>query len=564
MTDRMYRLTTLKEVQESLNPDELVAVDAETHNYDTGGFYGNIELVQFFQRDWPEVLLVRRPDIYHLAAVLQKQPFFGHNIHYDISTIQDQSDTTFVPDQFEDTLYASRLHFFHKENFSLDSVLEYVLGYEPYKAAGLDKKVLQKSNWSQLLTEDQLMYAALDVYHMFAVWDRVQEQTNAFSYKLDMLFTRECLAFQRNGMPVDSLRLQQQFQKNDNDIKEMDMPINVNSWQQVRPYIGEDESDALALATFAIRGNERAGNVNKTRKLIKQNSFLRKFDEDLGRIYGKFIPSARSGRCTSKDQNLQQLPRKTKGVFGVTEDSGRILTYSDYSQLELRGACAITNEAKMETLFRSGEDLHGYTAHMLFGENYTKEQRQIAKTCNFNLLYGGGHNMLGSILIKDASILLPEFELKDIKRKWQKLWPTLVSWQQTGISAWRNKQPWQTPLGRKYVGKMMTDQLNIQVQGFGAEVAKLATHYMMPRVREIDSDIKLCDFIHDSWIFENDDDESLCLELSTIVAESMQEAWVEASRSVKIKDLPMPVDVFSGPNWGDIEAGKFKYEYKAQ
>jgi len=72
----------------------------------------------------------------------------------------------------------------------------------------------------------------------------------------------------------------------------------------------------------------------------------------------------------------------------------------------------------------------------------------------------------------------------------------------------------------------------------------------------------LCDFIHDSWIFEHEDDESLCLELSTIVAESMQESWFEASRSVKIKDLPMPVEVYSGYNWGDIEAGKYKYEYK--
>ena len=33
----------------------------------------------------------------------------------------------------------------------------------------------------------------------------------------------------------------------------------------------------------------------------------------------------------------------------------------------------------------------------------------------------------------------------------------------------------------------------------------------------------------------------------------MQLAWFEMSKLFKIKDLPMPVDVSVGFNWGDIE-----------
>jgi len=558
----LYKIKTLDELSIAIDSNQILAVDLETD-----GFYGPICVAQLYQQHWDEVVLVHKPNPLHLATILGDTHIVGHNIHYDISTIQAQTGTAWQPKQFDDTFFAARLHYFAKDSFSLDNVLYYVLGYDPYEQFGLDKKELQKSDWTGLLTEDQMNYAALDVLHMFEVIDIVGDKFEDFSYKLDIAFTTHCLNFQCNGLAVDQEKLQAQFQRNTATLKEMAMPININSWKQVRPYIGEDESDALALSRFTLEGNERAANVNKARKLTKENSFLKKFDTQDGRIYGKFLPSARSGRCTSKDQNLQQLPRKTKGVFGVTEDSGRTLVYADFAQLELRGACVITNESRMEALFRSGEDLHAYTAKMLFGEDYTKEQRQIAKTCNFNLLYGGGHNMLGSILVQTAGLLLPEHELRHTKRKWQKLWPTLVAWQGRGINAWKNGVVWQTPLGRKYKGKMMTDQLNIQVQGFGAEVAKLATHYMMPNINILNESSKheparVVNFIHDSWIIECDNDPAVYKQVAIILAEAMQEAWTEACKSVVIKDLPMPVDVFVGRNWGDIEAGKFDYEYK--
>jgi len=538
----MYAFTTLEDVMSSTNIKQPIAFDTETD-----GFYGQIEVAQFYQPHWPEVKLVRKPEPYTLANFIKEVTPIGHNLHYDFSVLQTQTGANWLPGEFIDTFYLSRLYYYTKEKFTLDDVLSYVLGYDPYEQAGLSKKDLQKSSWSGLLSPAQEMYAALDVFHMFEVLDKLSEMQDDFSYKLDILFTRYCLEFQQNGMPVLAEELQNRYRSNLARIDELALPINVNSWQQVRPYIGESESDGLALATFALQGNERAAQVNEVRKLIKQNSFLTKFDVASGRIYGRFKPSARSGRCTCGDQNLQQIPRKTKDVFGVEPDSGRSLIYSDYSQLELRGGCAITGELRMEELFRSGEDLHQYTADMI------KASRQVAKTANFNLLYGGSHGMLGSILIKDAGLLVPEAELAMIKKKWQNLWTGIYAWQQRGIAAWRKKQPWQTPLGRRYVGKLMTDHLNIQVQGFGAEVAKLATHYMMPALRGLPGDIKVCNFVHDSWVLECDNDRSVHEQVARVMSEAMQEAWFECCRSTKIKDLPMPVDVYAGFNWGKIE-----------
>ena len=130
------------------------------------------------------------------------------------------------------------------------------------------KSELQKSKWTNELTEKQLLYGAIDVIHLLDIFEMTKGMLEAFNYKLDILFTRYCLDFQWNGMPVLEEALQQRFADNKTAIEEMNMPINVNSWQQVRPYIGEDESDALALTTFKLKGNKRAGDVLKTRKII--------------------------------------------------------------------------------------------------------------------------------------------------------------------------------------------------------------------------------------------------------------------------------------------------------
>ncbi len=437
------------------------------------------------------------------------------------------------------------------------------LGYNPYAKQGFDKKNLQKAKWTGELTENQLIYAATDVYYLPQVWHTVKHMRTDDNYKLDKLTLNHCFEFQNVGMPVDERKRMILHLQTQQIIDAIACPVNVNSWKQVRPYIGETESDGLALATFASQGNERAGEVLKARKATKLNSFLvKKFDTPDNRIYGKFAPSARSGRLTCKDQNLQQLPRASKGIFGFDEDDPRVLVYADFSQLELRVACAVIGDRKMEELFRAGEDLHAYTAHFMFGDTVTKEQRTVAKACNFNLLYGGSADMLGNILLKDYGMVFTERQLTVFKSKWLRLWKDIARWQKLSILDWRKGRTGATPLGRRYKGKLMTDHMNIQVQGGGADVAKLALHKIVPQIKEL-PDVKLCDFIHDSYIVETPDVAETYEQTAEIVGLAMKTSWETMSQFFKIKDLPNPVNVYVGKNWGDIEEEKnIIYEVK--
>ena len=603
-----YTLTTLAEVQSAVNVDEHLFVDTETDK-----LYGTVRLAQFYQVGWDSVLMVERPEIYSLTAFLGTTRNVAHNIHYEVTVCQQNTDTRFIPDRMEDTFLLARLAFPEKEKFSLDEVMGYCLGTDPYKQQGLKKSELQKSNWSQAkLSEDQLLYAAADVYYLPAVLDKVIKCNQDFSYKLDMLTLVYCLDFQWNGVPLHKSRFFEKYDEVSNNVNTWmeQCPVNVNSWKQVREWLQVDRSGDLDLAEFELDPNypdrermcyfgnvgmklhEAAGLIRKIRKERKKLSFLDKFEATVkdGSIYGKFKPSARSGRLTSDDQNLQQLPRSLKCVFGVEEDQGEILLYSDYAQIELRHICAITECRTMEKLFREGLDLHTYTADMIFGDlqsiidnrvlelhSETEEQcleeakkiykrnRQISKTCNFSLLYGGGITMFIGILIQTANLVISEVEANKTRAKWRNLWREIYAWQERGIAAWRKGRLGSTPAGRKYSAKMMTDQLNIENQGGAADVNKLAMHYLVPKLRayneEHGTSYRIANNIHDSFILRGEDQPEHYKAVGEIMAREMQRAWFECSKLLKIKDLPMPVQVIAGYNWGDIETDDFEHPW---
>lgn len=559
----IYKKVTMAELEAATNFKLKVATDSETK-----GLYGQIRLLQVYQRDWDQVLLVENPNHLEVVAYMSKVHSLWHNAHYDFTTTAPR----WFPEKFSDTFLLSRLAEPQYQEYSLDACLERTLGYDPYLKAGLNKKVLQKSDWSKpVLTEDQLLYAALDVYHMFELYDRVCHAEDEQSYKLDISTLKSCLDFQWNGMPVQQHRIVEEYNSVIKKLKNIpwqtkgvrwtythgahsiQMPFNPRSHVQVRETLGLESTAKQVLAEQAVaHGNKEAKNVMDARSYMKLIGFLEKYEiNDI--LLGKFKPSARSGRLTSDDENLQQIPRALKTVFGTTDD--RVLIYSDYAQLELRTICAIIGVSVMEQLFRDGKDLHGYVASILFGEDYTKDDRQVTKTYNFNLLYGGSVGMVLSILLT-YGMFVEHRKATRHKTKWLNLFKEINKWQQECISKWKKGKLNSTPFGRAYKAKLMTDFMNIMNQGAGAEVAKLALHYFKPWLDENYPDVKICNFIHDSFILDAPNDPAVYEPVAIKLAECMQEAWFQMSKLYKIKDLPMPVDVKVGHNWGDLEADK--------
>ena len=108
-----------------------------------------------------------------------------------------------------------------------------------------------------------------------------------------------------------------------------------------------------------------------------------------------------TGRLSCAAYNAQKamgvsfhtLPRDTKNnirsLFKAPGDWAFIA--ADYAAMELRVLSHIAKEGNMQLAFNQGADLHSYTARLLFNkENISKEERQIAKTVSFLIVYGGG------------------------------------------------------------------------------------------------------------------------------------------------------------------------------
>lgn len=563
-----WKFASIMELIEIVDKDQPLFFDSETV-----GFYGKIRLAQFYQKGWDQAIVVEWPNPYDLTRLLNMCIVVAHNIHYDITTIQIQMGRiVWMPERMHCTFMLGRLHFYKEDSFSLDNIISYVLGFNPYP----NKKEMQGSEWNvPVLSDEQLTYASSDVIYLSQVWDVVEYMQADINYKLDMYTIRYCLDFQNNGMPVDQEKMNEKYVENMKRIEEIGLQINCNSPKQVRAYINSNMSDDKGLAVLISQGNKRAEEVRETRKLTKNNSFLNKFMATMVdmNIFGLFKLSPRSGRLSSSDQNLQQIPRSLKKIFGVPEDGDEVIMFSDFAQIQLRGVCVVTADRTMEALFRQGEDLHNYVARMIFGDNFTKEHRQICKTANFALLFGAGILVFISILLTTTGMFLSEAEAHKLKKNWLGLWKEIAAWQQKGIKDWKAGKAWETPLGRRYMAKMMTDQLAMQIQGFEAEVAKLALHYMWPKMIVLNSKIppgmppvRLRNFVHDCYFFTGPNIPEIYQEACTIIASCMQEAWKEMCQSVAITDLPMPTKVRVGWNWGEIEkdekdGGKWIYEH---
>ena len=530
---------------------------------ETDGLYGDIMLAQFMMDGWEEALLVERPDKAELANLVNNITIVAHTVSYELSC------TGTIPKNFHCTHMLAKLHFFKEEGFSLDLVYGYALHFDPYDEANLDKKVMQKTNWAGQLTDMHYLYAAIDVYYMPELFKVLKPTTDDPNYHLDIITIKHCQKMEIKGLPLRPLKALLADTIYEVSKLESALPVNPRSSQQVAKYLNMPNGTAAdKLAQVISEGGERAERaqmVRTARELSKyRTTYLNKMVGH-SRWYGHFAPRTKSGRLASSDNNLQNLPRKMKKYVGFDEHQDRVLVSVDYAQLELRTIAAITGDKLMVRLFQEGVDVHGYVAEMLFGAGYTKAQRQIAKTCNFALLYGASAGKYAMILLQTTGIVITESEAMTLKKKWLGIFKGIAQWQQTAIKSWRAGNYWFTPMGRKYKAKLMTDFMNIRNQGAGGEVAKLGFNYISNGFNYRDS--YLVNFVHDSFLADCPNDPEIYEAVAQLFADSLQESWKEYGKVVDLRGIPMPVDVGVALNWADADGMAdnclFKIERKA-
>ena len=99
------------------------------------------------------------------------------------------------------------------------------------------------------------------------------------------------------------------------------------------------------------------------------------------RIRGTFnLHGTETGRLSSSDPNMQNIPRDKRIKNLLVATPGYKLVQLDYSQAELRVLAMLSRDPWLINVYREGKDLHDAVATDMFGPDFTKEQRVMAKT----------------------------------------------------------------------------------------------------------------------------------------------------------------------------------------
>jgi DNA polymerase-1 len=123
---------------------------------------------------------------------------------------------------------------------------------------------------------------------------------------------------------------------------------------------------------------------------------LPKLVDEQSRVHTTFsLTTAQTGRLSSLDPNLQNIPTRTdlgrRVRTAFVAGKGNKLVSADYSQFELRLAAVLAEDTELIDMFNRGIDIHTATAaqvHERELEDVTKQMRRAAKVINFGILYG--------------------------------------------------------------------------------------------------------------------------------------------------------------------------------
>lgn len=269
-----------------------------------------------------------------------------------------------------------------------------------------------------------------------------------------------------------------------------------------------------------------------------------------GRLHTKLNQTiAGTGRLSSSEPNLQNIPIQTaegkriRSAFVARP--GRVLISADYSQIELRLLAAMSGDERMIELFQRGVDIHSETAREILEiDEVSPDQRRIAKTINFGIIYGMGGFRLGREL--GIPVAVANRYIESYFARYPKVKQYFAALEEQALS----RGFVTTLFGRRRViaeidssgrdhGFLVRAAINAPIQGSAADIIKLAMVRLDARISREKLPVDMLLQIHDELLFETDESNSEAA--AGIVREEM-EGVVDLA-------LPLKVDIGWGPDW---------------
>jgi DNA polymerase-1 len=252
---------------------------------------------------------------------------------------------------------------------------------------------------------------------------------------------------------------------------------------------------------------------------------------------------------------MQNIPireeegRRIREAF--TARPGWVLISADYSQIELVVLAHLSGDKNLLSAFTEGKDVHARTASLIFGINEKEvsgEQRRIAKTINFGVMYGMSAfrlaNELGISRTNAAAFIEAYFRtysgVKDyivglIKKTEETGYASTILGRRRTITAINSRNKTEKAAAERIA-------VNTPIQGSAADIVKTAMLNLDRALAAASSPARLLLQVHDELILECPKDAAK--ETTALIEKEMENA-------VKLK-IPLRVSVETGKRWGDF------------
>jgi DNA polymerase-1 len=519
-----------------------------------------------------------------LQPLLLNLPIIGHNLKFDLKILQLAGLE--LNNVANDSLLSAYVAFGSDRNLSLDALVFSELGYQMQPIEDLiGQKGKTQINLSAVATEKVGWYSCEDADFTLRLANKLNENLTSTDKKIlnefEIPLIKVLQAMETEGILVDKkylVELQKNFESELANLREKIIKLsgedfNINSTQQLADIL----FNKLKISSVNIKKTktgistaanelEKLNDVHPIIPLISQyreynklqNTYAERLPEQLdknSRVHTNFNQTiTATGRLSSSDPNLQNIPvrtplgKKIRNAFLALPD--QVLISADYSQIELRLAAHLADEDAMISAFANKADIHRDTASKIFklpSEKITDEQRSLAKTINFGILYGlSAFGLAQRVKIdrQQAKAFIDEYFLA---------FPKLANWRDKQIETAREQGFAQTMFGRKRILANINAgspqlraaaermAINMPVQGACADIIKLAMIKLHKELPKKFPQAKMLIQVHDELVFScpKDQVKTICKFITDIMENVCQ------------LKVPIEVNIGFGQRWSD-------------
>ncbi len=505
------------------------------------------------------------------------------NGKYDIAILR----TAGIPLRgfYFDTMVASYVLDPDKKH-GMDDLAATVLNYSTIHLSTL---IGEKKDASKIFDVDKnalAIYSCEDADITFRLYQKLKTQIeeeglHRLAYEIEFPLVEVLEDIERNGIKIDSNMLKQL--STDLELMMMETArsiysvageeFNINSPVQMQRILYDKlklstgkktktgySTDAQTLES--LRGqHEIIDMILSFRQLSKlkstyADSLPTLVEPVTGKVHTSFNQTvASTGRLSSNDPNLQNIPIKTemgkeiRKAFVASSPDNVILSL-DYSQIELRIMASICGDEYLTNAFIEGEDIHRKTAALVFmvdPAEVTADMRRKAKEVNFGILYG-----IGAFGLK-IRLGIAQNHAKEIIDTYFNTFKRVKEFMDNSIENARTKGYAETLTGRRryltninsknFAVKQFEERvaINMPIQGSAADMIKLAMISVDKALKEGEYKTRMILQVHDELLFDAPKNE---LEKVTPLIKGLMENALPLN-------VPVMVESGYGSNWLD-------------